>query len=227
MNCPVCGVKIKPWDWSQNCKKCGTNLFLHDFNKRLEEESVQAEKDFLWWNNMTAQFMNYGIKDKFALFRLIFSVLPLLLLCMPVITFDGGSMIYLNFLLDSFGGGSFFPDGFGPSDMTSFSALLPASALLAFSLLMATLGFFSVLVGPAFMNFRAPAVFELIGTLSAVLGTVLFNFISAVSISSLNPTVSASFGLYIYSAIMLAETVLTFCFTGYSKKFISLQVSDN
>ena len=99
MNCPVCGTKIKPWDWSQNCKKCGTNLFLHDFNNRLRAESVQAEKDFLWWTNMTTQFMDYGVRDKLSLFRLIFSVLPLIILCMPVLTFNGGTMIYLNFLL--------------------------------------------------------------------------------------------------------------------------------
>lgn len=223
MNCPVCGVKIKPWDWSQNCRKCGTNLFLHDFNKRLEEESIQAEKDFLWWTNMTNQFMNYGIKDKVSLFRLIFSVFPLLLLCMPVITYEGGTMIYLNFLLDLFGGGKFFPEGFGTADMKGISLLLPSSLMIAASLFLATLGFFSVVVGPAFMNFKAPAVFELIGTFLAVSGTLLFNFSTVSALSAINPSVSAAPGLYVYCAVMIAETVFMFCFIRYSSKFRSLQ----
>lgn len=222
MNCPVCGVRIKPWDWRQNCRKCGTNLFLHDFNNRLREESVQAEKDFLWWTNMTAQFMDYGVKDKVALFRLIFSVFPLILLCMPVITFGGSTMIYLNFLMDSFGGGKFFPEGFGIGDMTGYSLLLPAFLLLFVSLFMAVLAFFSVVVGPAFMNFRAAAVFELIGAVCTVAGTVMFNFFSAEALTAVDPSVSPSFGLYIYSALMIAETVFLFWFNGYSKKFKAL-----
>ena len=222
MNCPVCGTKIKPWDWRQNCKKCGTNLFLHDFNNRLRAESVQAEKDYLWWTNMTAQFMDYGVKDKLSLFRLIISVLPLIILCMPVIAFNGGSMIYLNFLLDAFGGGNFFPEGFGLADMTRYSCLLPAFILLALSLLAATLAFFSVVVGPAFMNFKAAAIFELAGAVCAVAGTVMFNFFSVSSLSAINSSVTASFGLYIYCAVMIAETVFLFCFVPYSKKFKAL-----
>lgn len=222
MNCPVCGTKIKALDWSQNCKKCGTNLFLHNFNDRLREESIQAEKDFLWWTNMTDQFMNYGVRDKVSLFRLIFSVFPLILLCMPVITFDGNTMIYLNFLLDSFGGGNFFPEGFGIGDMTGFSLLLPAFLLLAVSLFAATLAFFSVVVGPAFMNFRAAAIFELIGTFCAAAGTVMFNFFSVNALSAVNPTVAPSFGLYIYCGLMIAETVFLFWFVPYSKKFKAL-----
>lgn len=222
MNCPVCGTKIKPWDWSQNCKKCGTNLFLHDFNNRLRAESVQAEKDFLWWTNMTTQFMDYGVKDKLSLFRLIFSVLPLILLCMPVITFGGGSMIYINFLLDAFGGGKFFPEGFGIGDMGQYTYFLPAFLLLALSLFAAVLAFFSVVVGPAFMNFRAAAIFELIGAVCAVAGTVLFNFFSVEALTAIDPSVTSSFGLYIYCAVMIAETAFLFYFVPYSKKFKAL-----
>lgn len=222
MNCPVCGTKIKPWDWSQNCKKCGTNLFLHDFNNRLREESVQAEKDFLWWTNMTTQFMDYGVKDKLSLFRLIFSVLPLILLCMPVIVFGGGSMIYINFLLDAFGGGTFFPEGFGIGDMTQYTYFLPAFLLIALSLFAAVLAFFSVVVGPAFMNFAAAAIFELIGTVCAVAGTVLLNFFSVDALTAIDPSVTSSFGLYIYCAVMIAETAFLFYFVPYSKKFKAL-----
>lgn len=222
MNCPVCGAKIKPWDWSQNCKKCGTNLFLHNFNERLREESVQAEKDFLWWTNMTTQFMDYGVKDKIALTRLIVSILPLILLCMPVIAFSGGSMMYINFLMDAFGGGTFFPEGFGLGSMTGYTLLLPAFLLLALSLFAATLAFFSVVVGPAFMNFKAAAVFELIGTVCAVAGTVMFNFFSVPALTGIDAAVTPSFGLYIYCALMAAETVFLFWFAGYAKKFKAL-----
>lgn len=223
MNCPVCGTKIKPWDWSQNCKNCGTNLFLHDFNKRLEAESVQAEKDFLWWTNMTNQFMNYGVRDKVSLTRLIVSVFPLLLLCLPALSFDGAPMMYINFLLDSFGGGKLFPEGFGIGNMTAYTGLLPAFILLALSLFAATLAFFSVVVGPAFMNFAAAFIFEALGTACAIAGTLLFNFSFIPVSGTINPTITASFGLYIYCAIMLGESIFLLWFIRYSKKFPPLQ----
>lgn len=223
MNCPVCGTKIKPWDWRQNCKKCGTNLFLHDFNKRLEEESVQAEKDFLWWTNMTDQFMNYGVRDKISLTRLIVSLLPLVLLVAPALTADGKMMIFLNFISDVLGGGKIFPEGFGIGDTFAYSGLFIAVAALALSLFMAVLAFFSVVVGPAFMNFKAPAVFEAIGAGLAVIGTIAMNFVFIPSASGLLAQISGSFGLYIYCAVMIAETVFLFWFVKYSKKFPALQ----
>ena len=171
---------------------------------------------------MTTQFMDYGVRDKLSLFRLIFSVLPLIILCMPVLTFNGGTMIYLNFILDTFGGGKFFPEGFGIGDMAGYSYLLPAFILLAASLLAAVLAFFSVVVGPAFMNFRAAAIFELIGAVCAVAGTVMFNFFSVGSLSAINASAASSFGLYIYCGVMIAETVFLFCFLPYSKKFKAL-----
>ena len=223
MNCPVCGTKIKPWDWRQNCKKCGTNLFLHDFKKRLEAESEEAEKDFLWWTNMTNQFMNYGVKDKVSLTRLLASVLPLLLLCLPALSFDGKGMMYINFLLDSFGGGTLFPDGFGIGDMSAYPGLLPAFILIILSLFMAVLGFFSVVVGPAFMNFKAAFIFEAIGAVCACVGTYLLNFKFIPASGAINPTIFPSFGLYVYCGIMIAESVFFLWFIRYSKKFPSLQ----
>lgn len=223
MNCPVCGTKIKPWDWRQNCKKCGTNLFLHDFAKRLEEESVQAEKDFLWWTNMTNQFMNYGVRDKVALTRLLVSVLPLAILVAPTLVADGKLMIFLNVISDIFGGGKVFPEGFGIGDTFAYNGLFIAVAGLAISLLMAVLAFFSVVVGPAFMNFKAAAVFEAIGTVLALIGTVFFNFVFIPSADGLLMEIYGSFGLYIYCAIMLAETVFLFWFVKYSEKFVPLQ----
>lgn len=223
MNCPVCGVKIKPLDWRQNCAGCGTNLFLHDFNKRLEAESAQAEKDFLWWNNMTAQFMNYGVKDKISLTRMIVSVLPLLILPAPVVTANGKLTMFLSFLSDAMGGGKIFPEGFAITDIFSCSGLGIALPALVLSLLLAAIGFFSVVVGPAFMNFKAPVVFEAIAAVLALVGTVFFNFVFLPSANGLLTPITGSFGLYIYCALMIAETVFFAWFAKYAEKFPALQ----
>ena len=81
---------------------------------------------------------------------------------------------------------------------------------------------YSFVRGPAFMNFKAAAIFELAGAVCAVAGTVMFNFFSVSSLSAINSSVTASFGLYIYCAVMIAETVFLFCFVPYSKKFKAL-----
>ena len=67
MVCPVCNNKISPLNLSQNCKKCGTNLFLHNFNERLMQDSERAEKDYQWWLDFTGKFAKIweNFKSKF------------------------------------------------------------------------------------------------------------------------------------------------------------------
>lgn len=46
--CPKCGKKLTILNIKQECPTCGCDLLYYDIDKRLEEDAIQAEKEFEW-----------------------------------------------------------------------------------------------------------------------------------------------------------------------------------
>ena len=46
--CPKCGKKLTILNIKQECPACGCDLLYYDIDKRLEEDAIQAEKEFEW-----------------------------------------------------------------------------------------------------------------------------------------------------------------------------------
>ncbi len=46
--CPKCQKKIKFTYIKQDCPHCGADLLYYDMENRLEQDAVQAEKEFKW-----------------------------------------------------------------------------------------------------------------------------------------------------------------------------------
>lgn len=44
--CPKCGKKLTVFNVRQNCPECGCDILYYDIDKRLEEDAIQAEKEF-------------------------------------------------------------------------------------------------------------------------------------------------------------------------------------
>ena len=44
--CPKCGKKLSLFYVKQTCSECGCDILYYDMDKRLEEDAVQAEKEF-------------------------------------------------------------------------------------------------------------------------------------------------------------------------------------
>lgn len=44
--CPKCGKKLTVFNVRQNCPECGCDILYYDMDKRLEEDAIQAEKEF-------------------------------------------------------------------------------------------------------------------------------------------------------------------------------------
>lgn len=229
MICPKCGVKIKPFDWRQNCRKCGVNLFLHDFDKRLAQDSVQAQLDYKWWTNMTENFLDTGYRDRVSLLRVLICVIPAVVLALPVVEFNGKKQMMIIFLMDILGGGKIFPEGFSVSDMGAYKAFLPAMLLLIGSFVLAFFAFVAVVAGPAFLHFKTPFIIYCLIVPVAAAGTWLFRFDVTPSLASqLNAAVTPSYGLYIYLAALIINLVYLGWFAfGYTKKFDSRREKDN
>ena len=44
--CPKCGKKLTIFNIKQECPECGCDILYYDIEARLEEDAIQAEKEF-------------------------------------------------------------------------------------------------------------------------------------------------------------------------------------
>ena len=44
--CPKCGKKLTIFNIKQECPECGCDILYYNIDKRLEEDAIQAEKEF-------------------------------------------------------------------------------------------------------------------------------------------------------------------------------------
>ena len=44
--CPKCGKKLTIFNIKQECPECGCDVLYYDMDKRLEDDALQAEKEF-------------------------------------------------------------------------------------------------------------------------------------------------------------------------------------
>ena len=44
--CPKCGKNLSIFYAKPNCPKCGCDILFYEMDKRLEEDAIQAEKEF-------------------------------------------------------------------------------------------------------------------------------------------------------------------------------------
>lgn len=62
--CPKCGKKLTVFNISQTCKECGCDILNYDLEKRLEADSIQAEKEFEELERFLDKILPKFIKDK-------------------------------------------------------------------------------------------------------------------------------------------------------------------
>ena len=62
--CPKCGKKLTVFKISQTCKECGCDILNYDLEKRLEADSIQAEKEFEELERFLDKILPKFIKDK-------------------------------------------------------------------------------------------------------------------------------------------------------------------
>ena len=44
--CPKCGKNLSIFYAKPNCPECGCDILFYEMDKRLEEDAIQAEKEF-------------------------------------------------------------------------------------------------------------------------------------------------------------------------------------
>ena len=64
--CPKCGKKLSLFYVKQECSECGCDILCYDMDKRLEEDALQAEKEFEALETFLEKITPKFIKNKKA-----------------------------------------------------------------------------------------------------------------------------------------------------------------
>ena len=66
--CPKCGKKLTIFNIKQECPECGCDILYYNIEKRLEEDAIQAEKEFAeldkFLDKITPKFIKKFIKNR-------------------------------------------------------------------------------------------------------------------------------------------------------------------
>lgn len=114
--CPNCGKQLHIWDVKAECTSCGVSIPNHNWQARLEDDNIKAEKQFAVFNR-TMNRIAYSIwGTKLRIARLVLTFLPAIGFILPwsVLKCDGKGF---DLSIISFGGNyaliDFFKSFFG------------------------------------------------------------------------------------------------------------------
>ncbi len=221
--CPKCGRKLYIWNVKAECPDCGVNIANYDWENRLEQDAIEAEKAFAKLNNTLTKFKYSFIGTKLRIARIPITILPLLTLLLPLGTiavslpfYESGKItinaitLVMNLLNFDIGGIIKAPS----------SAVMGDTALnfvLALGLLL--LGVVSLVLSLVFMilnfkkfNSKALFIINLIASGLIVASSVFFGkFATEISAGSLANTIydcGPSWGIYVCAAMFLVSAIV-------------------
>ena len=83
--CPKCGKTLHWYDFRAECKECGANIPNYNWEKRLEEDSHEADVAFAKLHYRLNNFKSGTVGSPFRIVRLVFSLIPLVGLVVPLL----------------------------------------------------------------------------------------------------------------------------------------------
>lgn len=84
MKCPKCGVEIKRFDLSPNCKKCGVHIMYYTQDEDLRRDAKKTELEFTSARLFVAKLKAAYIQSKAVILRLVFLLLSVCSLLLPI-----------------------------------------------------------------------------------------------------------------------------------------------
>ncbi len=158
-SCPKCNYKLSLFDVKAECPVCGVNIPNYNWEARLEEDSVNAEKSFAVFRAHTGAFKKTLFGSPLGIIRFIMTFAPLAALVIPIarytvaVPFNSGakSLTVLNIVLGIVNGkiiiGDMLPLASVKHGGAAFTALYTATGLIALGVVAAVLNFFVEIIG--------------------------------------------------------------------------------
>lgn len=228
--CPNCGKKLHIWDVKAECSACGVSIPNYNWQARLEEDNIKAEKQFAVFNK-TMNRIAYSIwGTKLRIVRLVLTFLPAIGFILPwaVLTSDGESfdLSIISFtgnksLIDFFS--SFFGDinlyitnmgfeGYGGALTLGVAGYL----LFVLSALFIVIAFFLNIIMCKHPKTKSTVVFDILSIAASVAAVVCFVMSGSLAqeftaynfgeFAVINGNASISWGYFVALVLLLVAT---------------------
>ncbi|MGN0521587.1 MAG: hypothetical protein ACI4IQ_02990 [Eubacterium sp.] len=230
--CPNCGKKLHIWNVKAECSSCGVSIPNYNWQERLEEDNIRAEKQFAVFNR-TMNRVAYSIwGTKLRIARLVLTFLPAIGFILPWATLksDGESFdlsiisFFKNNALIQFFQSFFGNIGLYTTNMKfeqySGAVTLGVAGYLLFvlSALLIVIAFFLNIIMCKRPKTKSTIVFDVLSILASVASVVCFVQSGALAsdmtaynfgdFAVINGTASISWGYFVALALLLVATII-------------------
>ena len=186
--CPNCGKKLHFWDIKAECSACGVSIPNYNWQERLEEDNIRAEKQFaVFYKSINRiAYTIWGTKLRIA--RLFITIIPALGYILPWATLKSEANSFDLSIISFFGNKSlidFFKSFFGDAGLyitnmklEGFGGALTLSVagyfLFVLSALFIVIAFFMTIIMCKHPKTVTTVVFDVLSILAAVASVVCF-----------------------------------------------------
>lgn len=228
--CPNCGKKLHVWDVKAECSSCGVSIPNYNWQERLEEDNIRAEKQFaVFYKSINRiAYTIWGTKLRIA--RLFITIIPALGYILPWATLKSDANSFDLSIISFFGNKSlidFFKSFFGDAGLyltnmkiEGFGGALTLSVagyfLFVLSALFIVIAFFMTIIMCKHPKTVTTVVFDVLSILAAVASVVCFvmsgTFAQEVvafnfgDFAVFNGTASISWGFFVAVVLLLLAT---------------------
>lgn len=230
--CPHCGKKLHLWDVKAECSKCGVSIPNYNWQERLNEDNVKAEKQFAVFNK-TINRISYSIwGTKLRIARLVLSFIPIIGFILPwaVLKSDGnsfdlsiislsGNNALINFFQSFFGNTDLFITNMKFESFGGPVTLAVAGYLLfVLSVLFIVIAFFLNIIMCKKPKTKSTVVFDVLSIIASV--AAVGCFVQSGSLASnaiaynfgdfpvINANASISWGYFVALALLLVAMIV-------------------
>ncbi len=228
--CPNCGKKLHIWNVKAECSACGVSIPNFNWQERLEEDNIRAERQFAVFNK-TMNRIAYSIwGTKLRIARLILTFLPAVGFILPwaVLKSDGASF---DLSIISFSGNKslidFFTSFFGNIDLyitnmkfEGFGGALTLGVLgyilFVLSALLIVIAFFLNIIMCKKPKTKSTVVFDILSIAVSIASVVCFVISGSLAadftaynfgdFAVINGSASISWGYFAALALLLVAT---------------------
>ncbi|MDD6728425.1 MAG: hypothetical protein PUE08_04300 [Eubacteriales bacterium] len=187
--CPNCGKKLHIWNVKAECSACGVSIPNYNWQERLEEDNIKAEKSFAKFYKSLNRiaYSIWGTKLRIA--RLVLTFLPAIGFVLPwatlnsdgeslelsIISIFGGNNALIKFFSSFFGDSSLFFTNMkfeGYSGAVTFGVI--SYLLFVLSALFIVIAFFMTIIMCKHPKTKTTVVFDVLSIVCSVASVVMF-----------------------------------------------------
>lgn len=229
--CPNCGKKLHLWDVKAECSACGVSIPNYNWQARLEEDNIKAEKQFaVFYKSLNRiAYSIWGTKLRIA--RLVLTFLPAIGYILPWATLKSDGASFDLTIYSLFNGNNslveFFQSFFGDSSLyltnMQFEGYSGALTFAVIGYLMFVLSALFIVIA-FFMNVimckrpktKSTVVFDILSIAASVVSVVMFVLSGSLAgaqvafnfgdMAVINGSASISWGYFVALALLLVAT---------------------